>query len=74
MDPTFHSKLIESEVGKDVLNILKQQKVSSQHILRAMKEKHIVRLLKCSGMPIGEHALLWELWEEYGATACFARK
>ena len=32
-------------------------------VFQAMKEDHIVRLLQCSGMTVGGHALLWELWE-----------
>ena len=34
-----------------------------------MKEEHIVRLLQCSGMPIGGHALLWQMWESESAQA-----
>ena len=34
-----------------------------------MKEEHIVGLLKCDGMPISSHALLWEMWEEYACSS-----
>ena len=62
MDPSFRSSLLESGVGEDVLKVLTKQKVLSERVFRAMKE-HIVRLLQCSGMPVGGHALLWERWE-----------
>ena len=29
-----------------------------------MKKEDMVRLLQCGGMHIGEHVLLWELWEK----------
>ena len=63
MDPNFESRLLEGGVGEDVLKVLKQEKVVSHRVFQAMKEDHIVRLLQCSGMTVGGHALLWELWE-----------
>ena len=67
MDPSFESRLLEAGVGEDVVKVLNKQKVLSLRIFRAMKEDHIVRLLQCSGMPVGGHALLWELWERDSA-------
>ena len=67
MDPAFESRLLEGGVGEDVIKVLTEQKVLSLRIFRAMKEHHIVRLLQCSGMPVGGHALLWELWERDSA-------
>ena len=68
MDPAFESRLMGRGIGKDVVKVLEQHKVLSLRVFRAMKEDHIVRLLQCSDMAIGEHALLWELWEkEYAA-------
>ena len=52
-----------SRKGEDVLRVLTEQKVLSERVFRAMKEEHIVRLLQCGGMPVGGHALLWEMWE-----------
>ena len=68
MDPAFESRLLEGGVGEYVIKVLTEQKVLSLRIFRAMKEHHnIVRLLQCSGMPVGGHALLWELWERDSA-------
>ena len=40
-----------------------------------MKEDHnIVKLLQCSGMPVGGHALLWELWEKESVQLCRASR
>ena len=39
-----------------------------------MREDYLVRLLQCN-MPVGEHALLWDLWEkESAATQRVARE
>ena len=65
MDPLFDKCLVERGVGETVVNILQGQKITSLRVFRAMKEDHVVGLLKCEGMPIGSHALLWEMWEEY---------
>ena len=46
---------------------LEEQKVLSLRIFRAMKQDHLVQLLQCGCMPIGEHALHWELWEKESA-------
>lgn len=63
MEPAFESLLLEGGVGEDVVRVLKEQKVLSLRVFRAMKEDHIVKLLQCSCMPVGGHALLWQLWE-----------
>ena len=63
MDPSFQSSLLASGVGEDVVKVLTEQKVFFLRVFRAMKEEHLVRLLQCGGMPIGGHALLWEMWE-----------
>ena len=62
MDPAFESRLLEGGVGEDVVKVLIEQKMFSLRIFRAMKD-HMLRLLQCSGIPVGGHALLWELWE-----------
>ena len=67
MDPAFESHLLEVGVGEEVVKVLKEQKVLSLRVFRALKEDHLVRLLHCNGMPIGGHALLWELWERDSA-------
>ena len=59
--------MLERGVGEDVVKVLIEQKVFSLRIFRAMKEDHMLRLLQCSGMPVGGHALLWELWERDSA-------
>ena len=64
MDPSFERRLLENGVGESVIKILHSQRIYSKRVFKAMKEKHIRGLLKCEGMPIGSHALLWELWEE----------
>ena len=38
MDPAFESRLLEGGVGEDVIKVLKEQKVLSLRIFRAMKE------------------------------------
>ena len=43
--------------------MLTTEKVLSRRIFTSLKEDHIVRLLKCEGMSIGSHAIIWELWE-----------
>ena len=63
MDAAFESRLLESGVGEEVIRVLASQQIISLRVFRAMKEDHIVKLLQCSGMPVGGHALLWELWE-----------
>ena len=65
---TFESRLMEGGVGEDVARVSKEQ-VLSLRVFRAMKEDHIVKLLQCSGMPVGGHALLWELWERDSASS-----
>ena len=65
MDPSFEKRLLEYGIGRAVLKVLQNQRIHSVRVFRAMKEEHIVGLLKCDGMPIGSHALLWEMWEEY---------
>ena len=66
MDPSFEKLLLDSGIGSSVVRVLQSQKIYSLREFRAMKEQHLVGLLKCEGMPIGIHALLWEMWEEYG--------
>ena len=58
MDPSFEKRLLEYGVGRAVLKVLQNQRIHSVRVFRAMKEEHIVSLLKCDGMPIGSHALL----------------
>ena len=67
MDPAFASLLVYCGIGKGILRELEEQKVLSLRIFRAMKQDHLVQLLQCGSMPIGEHALLWELWEKESA-------
>ena len=50
------------------MRVLQNQKIYSVSVFCAMKEQHVVGLLKCDGMPIGSHALLWEMWEEYAGS------
>lgn len=64
MDPAFKKGLLERGVGEAVLVVLQSQNITGLRVFRAMKEEHMVSLLKCEGMPIGSHALLWEMWEE----------
>ena len=52
---------LEYGVGKAVVQLLQNQNIFSVRIFRAMKEEHIVGLLKCDGMPISSHALLWKM-------------
>ena len=40
IDPAFESLLLEGGVGEDVVKVLKEQKVVSLRIFRAMKEDH----------------------------------
>ena len=61
MDPAFERHLLAGGVGEDVVVVLQEQKVLSLRIFRALKKDHMVRLLHCSSMPVGGHALLWEL-------------
>ena len=65
----FQSYLLASGVGEDVVRILIEQKVLSKRVFCTMKADHILRLLDCGGMPIGCHALLWEMWEKESTTA-----
>ena len=75
MDQAFVILLGERGIGEGVLKVLEEQKILSLRVFRAMKEDHIVRLLQCRCMPIGEHALLWELWEkEYSASPRVVRE
>ena len=74
MDASFESRLLEAGVGEDVIRVLVEQRVFSLRIFRAMKEDHLVKLLQCSGMPVGGHALLWELWERDSNSARITRK
>ena len=66
-EPSFASLLADGGIGKSILRVLEEQKVLSLHLFRAMKEDHLVRLLQCN-MPVGEHALLWEVWEKESAS------
>ena len=63
---SFVRLLGDRGIGQGVLKVVEEQKILSLRVFRAMKED---RLLQCRCMPIGEHALLWELWEkEYSAS------
>ena len=55
MDPAFKKGLLEPGVGEAVLMVLQSQNITGLRVFRAMKEEHIVSLLKCE---IGSHALL----------------
>ena len=69
MEPSFKSSLLASGVGEAVVKVLTEQKVLSPRVFRVMKEEHIVRQLQCGGMPIGGHALLWQMWEKESTQA-----
>ena len=69
MEPSFKTSLLASGVGEAVVKVLIEQKVFSLRVFRVMKEEHIVRLLQCSGMPSGGHALLLQMWERESAHA-----
>lgn len=70
IQPTFETFLISKGVSKGAVNALVAEKVVSRHIFKSLKEEHIVRLLKCDGMSIGSHAILWELWEAESSSFC----
>ena len=63
MEPSFEKYLISNSVGKSAVKALATEGIVSKHIFKSLKEEHMIRLLKCSGMTIGSHALLWELWD-----------
>ena len=63
MEPAFGASLLEKGIDDAAVEILAEQKVTTERVFLAMKEDHIVRLLECHGMAIGSHVLLWEIWE-----------
>ena len=46
------------------LKVLEEQEILSIRTFHAMKEEHFCRLLKRRLLSIGQHALLWEIWDE----------
>ena len=63
MESSFKSSLLEIGIEKKVVRLLTREGIVSRRILSIMKEDHMKSLLKCDGMSIGSHALLWEMWE-----------
>ena len=62
MESSFKSSLLEIGVEEKVVRLLAKEGIVSRRILSIMKD-HMKSLLKCDGMSIGSHALLWEMWE-----------
>ena len=63
MESSFRAGLLEKGIDEAAMEILIEQKVTTERVFLAMKEDHIVRLLECHGMAVGSHVLLWKMWE-----------
>ena len=49
---------------EEVIAVLKEEDVISTKIFNSLKEDHILRLLKNEVISVGQHSLIWQLWEE----------
>ena len=64
MDGEFVRYLGERGIDTRSLKVLEESDVKSFAIFKALKEDHLIRLLKAGGMSVGQHALLWQMWEK----------
>ncbi len=51
-------------INPTTLNVLEEQEILSLRSFYALKEEHFCRMLKRRLLSIGQHALLWEVWDE----------
>ena len=49
---------------EEVIAVLKEEDVISSKVFKCLKEDHILRLLKNEVISVGQHSLIWQLWEE----------
>ncbi len=49
---------------EEVIAVLKEEDVISSIVFKSLREDHILRLLKNQVISVGQHSLIWQLWEE----------